>query len=125
MKSFFLKMICLTMILCMSATNVAYAAFISNDDVLSAQQSRSEIQALIDNDAVYDQLTAMGISPLEAKARIAALSDEQILQLKGKLSEIPAGEGAFGAVIGAILIVFLVLLFTDIIGETDVYDFDD
>ena len=37
----------------------------------------------------------------------------------------PAGEGAVGAIIGAALIVFLVLLFTDIIGETDVYNFDD
>ena len=32
-------------------------------------------------------------------------------------------QSAVGAIVGAALIVFLVLLFTDIVGATDVFDF--
>ena len=41
----------------------------------------------------------------------------------GKLRELPAGGNAVGAFIGAALIVFLVLLLTDILGYTDVFPF--
>ena len=39
------------------------------------------------------------------------LSDTQIEQLKTELDTLPAGEGAIGAIVGAALIVFFVLLF--------------
>jgi hypothetical protein len=35
----------------------------------------------------------------------------------------PAGQGAIGVVVGAILIIFLVLLLTDLLGLTDVFPF--
>ncbi|MCI0366308.1 MAG: PA2779 family protein [Phycisphaerales bacterium] len=35
----------------------------------------------------------------------------------------PAGQGAVGAVVGVILILFLVLLLTDLLGLTDVFPF--
>ena len=35
----------------------------------------------------------------------------------------PAGQGAIGVIIGAALIIFLVLLITDIVGITDVFPF--
>jgi hypothetical protein len=39
------------------------------------------------------------------------------------LDELPAGEGFVGVVVGAALIIFLVLLITDLLGLTDVYPF--
>jgi len=51
------------------------------------------------------------------------LSDEEIQQIAGRLDELPAGEGGVGVVVGAILIIFLVLLITDLMGLTDVYPF--
>jgi hypothetical protein len=41
------------------------------------------------------------------------------------LDELPAGEGAgaIGVIVGAILIIFLVLLVTDLLGLTDVFPF--
>jgi hypothetical protein len=53
------------------------------------------------------------------------LSNEEIRQIAGRLVELPAGEGAgaIGIVVGAILIIFLVLLVTDLLGLTDVFPF--
>ena len=40
-----------------------------------------------------------------------------------RLDQLPAGGGAVGAVVGAALLVFLILLLTDILGFTDVFPF--
>ena len=49
-----------------------------------------------------------------------ALTDEEVGQLAGQLDRLPAGgEG----IIGALLIVFLVLLITDLLGLTRVFSF--
>jgi len=42
-----------------------------------------------------------------------------------KKDELPVGGSVVGVIVGAGLIVFLVLLFTGIIGEKDVYSFDN
>ena len=53
-----------------------------------------------------------------------ALGDKkEIAQILQKMDELPAGGGAVGAVVGAGLIIFFVLLITDIVGATDVYSF--
>ena len=64
-----------------------------------------------------------GIDPDEAKARIDCLSDSEAIAVADKIKQLPAGGGAIGALIGAALIVFLVLLVTDILGYTDVFPF--
>ena len=115
-------------ILGMLSANVAWAGYTPSTQAMETQKTqdqRSEIPTLLDRSDVRDTLQAHGVSPEEAQERLAQLSPTQVDQLKTQLDTMPAGEGAVGAVIGAALIVFLVLLFTDIIGETDVYNFDD
>jgi hypothetical protein len=51
------------------------------------------------------------------------LSNEEIQQIAGRLDELPAGEGGVEVILGAILIIFLVLLITDLLGLTDVFPF--
>ena len=63
------------------------------------------------------------MDPTEAAARVAALSDEQVREIAGQLDQLPAGQGAVGVVVGAILIIFLVLLITDLLGLTNVFPF--
>lgn len=112
----------------MFSANVAWADYTPSTQAMETQRTqdqRSEISTLLDRSEVRDALQAHGVSPEEAQQRLAQLSPTQIDQLKTQLDTMPAGEGAVGAIIGAALIVFLVLLFTDIIDETDVYDFDD
>jgi hypothetical protein len=63
------------------------------------------------------------VDPAQAAARVAALSDPQIREIAGELDQLPAGQSAVAAVVGAILIIFLVLLVTDLLGLTDVFPF--
>jgi hypothetical protein len=51
---------------------------------------------------------------------VAALTDEEAAQLAGKLDRLPAGGDG---IVGVLLIVFLVLLITDILGLTKIFPF--
>lgn len=69
------------------------------------------------------QFEALGVDPEEAKERVAALSDDEISQLAERINSDPAGQSAVGAIVGAALIIFIVLLVTDLLGFTNVFDF--
>jgi hypothetical protein len=60
------------------------------------------------------------VSVDEANQRVAALTDDEARILSTQLDSLPAG--GFDA-LGAILIVFIVLLITDILGFTKVFSF--
>ena len=66
---------------------------------------------------------AWGINPEEAKARVDSLTDEEIEEIASRMDQLPAGGGALGVIAGAALIIFIVLLLTDILGFTDVFTF--
>ena len=92
-------------------------------DKTIAQDARDHLKTLISRNDIKDALISQGIDPDEAKARIDSLSDSEVTEVAGKIEQLPAGGGAFGAVIAASVIVFLVLLLTDILGYTDVFPF--
>jgi len=97
----------------------AQAAVVATDAALAAAQ-RERVAALLERAEVRAQLEAHGVRPAEVKARVAALTDEEVAQLAGQLERLPAGgEG----IIGAFVIVFLVLLITDLLGLTRVFTF--
>jgi hypothetical protein len=64
-------------------------------------------------------LIKRGVNPDEVKARVAALTDEEVSQMAQQIESAPAGAG----IVGAIVFVFLVLLVTDILGLTKVFPF--
>ena len=104
----------------------AQAALISTQEVLAAGDGaadRARVLAFLDRADVRKQIAALGVDPNEAAARVAALSDAQLREIAGELDELPAGQSAVGAVVGAILIIFLVLLVTDLLGLTNVFPF--
>ena len=68
-------------------------------------------------------MMAQGISPIEATARVDCLSDAEVMQIADKMDQLPSGGDGVGAIVGAVLIIFLVLLLTDILGYTDVFPF--
>jgi hypothetical protein len=86
-------------------------------------QTRSQLHTLIDRTDVQNQLEIWGVDPQEARARVDALSDQELKNLSARMDQMPAGGGAVGIIVGAALIVFLVLLITDITGHTDVFPF--
>jgi len=88
-----------------------------------AQDARDHLKTLISRNDIKNALISQGIDPDEAKARVDSLSDSEVIEVADKIEQLPAGAGVFGAILGAALIVFLVLLLTDILGFTDVFPF--
>jgi hypothetical protein len=68
-------------------------------------------------------LRLLGIAPQEAEARVAALSDEEVDKIAGRIDELPSGEGGLGVIVGAAVLIFIILLITDLIGLTSVFGF--
>ncbi len=101
----------------------AFAALIGTEQIASAQNivrpARARIAALLDRAEVQAELQRLGVSPDAARQRIAAMTDDEVDRLAGRLPELPAG----GEIIGVLLTVFIVLLVTDILGFTKVFSF--
>ena len=90
---------------------------------IRAQDARDHLKTFISRKDIKKTLISQGIDPDEAKSRVDSLSDSEVIEMADKIEQLPAGGGPFGAIIGAVLIVFLVLLLTDILGYTDVFPF--
>ncbi len=104
---------------------VAQAGMVTTDrviDQVAAQDDRARVLDFLARDDVRRQIESLGIDPDEAAARAAGLSDIEIAQIAGQLDELPAGQG-FGEFVALILVIFLVLLVTDILGMTNVFPF--
>jgi hypothetical protein len=104
----------------------ANAALVSTEQVLAQGEGaaeRARVLAFLDRAEVREQIVALGVDPTEAAARVRALSDVQVREIAGQLDQLPAGQSAIGAVVGAILLIFLILLVTDLLGLTDVFPF--
>ena len=84
-----------------------------------AEQSRVRIMALVERDDVRAQLEAKGVTSEQAQARVNALTDEEAIQVSGKLDQLPAG----GDILGTAVFIFIVLLVTDILGFTKIFPF--
>jgi hypothetical protein len=69
------------------------------------------------------EMRKMGVDPNEAAARVAVMSDAEVQKIASRIDEMPAGQSAIGALIGAVVLIFIVLLITDLLGLTDVFPF--
>jgi hypothetical protein len=89
---------------------------------VASSAAKERIIGLLERSDVRAQLTSLGVNPLDAKARVAALTDDEAAQLAARMDNLPAGADG-GALLGAIVLIFLVLLLTDILGFTHVFPF--
>ena len=109
------------LILCLGAMSVpvpAIAGIVGSDAVVAGVE-RERVAGLLDRSDVRARLQALGVDPALARARVAALTDEEAARLAAEMDALPAG----GDALGVALIVFLVLLFTDIMGYTKIFPF--
>ena len=111
----FRRWIASLLILSLAMPLPAQAGMIATESI-----AKQEIAGLLDRADVQAQLQAYGVSADEVKARVAALTDEEAAELAARIDSLPAG--GIG-IIGAILVVFLVLPITDILGLTKVFPF--
>ena len=105
----------------------AQAALVSTDDVIKGEESlvtdRERLNTLMQREDVRQELRRQGVDPDEAAARVAALSDAEVAELTQRIDELPAGQSALGIVVGAAVLIFVVLLITDILCVTSVFNF--
>lgn len=88
-----------------------------------AELDRTALRQLMERSDVQRQLAAWGVQPDEARAMVDNLTDAEIRDIARSMESLPAGGDGLGVVVGAALVVFLVLLITDILGYTDVFPF--
>ena len=100
----------------------AHAGMIGTDSV-AASGDRDRIAGLLDRAEVRAGLEAYGVSPADVKARVAAMTDQEVTQLAGQIDRLPAGGDGVGGVLFLVVFVFLVLLITDILGFTKIFPF--
>jgi hypothetical protein len=99
---------------------------ISTDQIIeesSTVEDRARVMEFLTREEVRQEFEALGVNPDEAMQRATTLSDREIRQIAGQLEKLPAGQSAVGAVVGAVVLIFLVLLITDLLGLTDVFPF--
>jgi len=116
----------ITMLLMSMPLQTLQASMIGTETVLilsKAQNMRENLHKFLERKDVQGMMTAQGVSPIEAKARVDCLSDAEVMEIADKMDQLPSGGDGIGAIVGAVLIIFLVLLFTDIMGYTDVFPF--
>ena len=97
----------------------ASAGIIATDQVATSAE-RDRVKSFLDRAEVRERMQALGVSLQAARERVDALSDEEVAALAGRLDQLPAGGTD---VLGVALIVFLVLLLTDILGYTKIFPF--
>jgi len=93
-----------TMIIYMSS---AHAELVGTDELLKSADRTKIVQALERKD-VQQQLTALGVDPATALARVDLMTDAEVSQINGRLAELPAGAGV--STVELLLIVIIVLL---------------
>jgi hypothetical protein len=100
----------------------AHAGMIGTEAVVNAaqtQQYRERLHNALNRDDVQAQLLARGVDPAQVLARVDSLTDEEMQTLATDMDQLPAG----GSVVGALVLIFLVLLVTDILGYTNIFPF--
>ena len=97
----------------------ANAGMISTDAGLSTPGA-ARILSLLERADVRAELQSLGVRAEDVSARVAALSDAEIAQVADQIDQLPAGGMS---ILGAAVLVFLVLLFTDIMGWTKIFPF--
>ena len=97
------------------------AAMVTTQDVLQSQQSeydRQQLVELLDREDVQKQLLDYGVAPEQVKDRVSKMTDAEVAQLNEQIADMPAG-----GILGAILLIFVVFIITDVIGATDIFSF--
>jgi len=110
----FTRLVSSLLIVCLASLSLPV-----NARMLPTDTGRAQISGWLEREEVRTQLQALGVTPAEVKARVAAMSDDEAAELAARIESLPAG----GDILGVALAVFIILLITDILGFTKVFPF--
>jgi len=100
------------------------AELVATDRVEATRQDGRELLgSLFDRADVRAALERQGVSPDEAKARVNAMSDDEVERLTARFDSLPAGGSGLETFLVIGFLVFVTLLVTDILGFTKVFSF--
>jgi hypothetical protein len=101
--------------------STAGAAVIGTGDALAIEQRQAgaplrAVQAGLARNDVRQAMIQLGVDPVEAQLRVAALGDAELAQLHQRIEQLPAG-----GILGLIGAVFVVLLILELTGVIDIF----
>ncbi|ULQ45739.1 PA2779 family protein [Flagellatimonas centrodinii] len=99
----------------------AHAAMMATDALVQESRNeltRSALQAQLDASDVQARLADWGVSPEQARTRVAHLTDAELQQLAAEMETLPAGAG----IAAALGIVFVVLLVLELVGIINIFN---
>jgi hypothetical protein len=108
------------------SVQTANAQMVDTNTVIAVQQEaadRERVAAFLGREDVQKVMIQQGVDPVEAQQRVASLSPTELTKMANSMDQLPAGSGGVGAVVGAAVFVFVVLLITDLLGLTHVFPF--
>lgn len=124
------KIVSLTLTFCFTWLSIGFsgaeAKLITTSQIsrdVQVTEDRERVNLFFEREDVVNQLETLGLTSQEAKKRLAGLTEGEVAMIAQHLDELPAGGNGVGAVVGAVVLIFLVLLITDILGFTDVFPF--
>ena len=104
------KTICrlLVVLLIWSPYQIATAGMIGTDQVVtsSSQADRTTVLNFLSRSDVANQLQSLGIDPSNANERVAAMTDQEVQSLAGRINSLPTGASSSA---GAILLIILIV----------------
>jgi hypothetical protein len=84
---------------------IAHAGMIGTDQVVQTSQAdRGAVLGFVNRADVAGQLQALGLDPATAKDRVAAMTDDEVRYLAGRIDAMPAGADAAGLLLLIIVI---------------------
>lgn len=113
------KLLSLVLVVAVSTvgfTGQVAATMIGTQEALRTESHQArvgEVQALLARSDIAEAMVSMGVDPAEASLRVAALSEAELVELRDQLETAPAG-GVL-AVLGVVLIVFIILDLTGVV----------
>ena len=94
--------------------SLTLAAPIGIQELIQLEERQAHIdriQSRLAQEEVKEMLMELGVNPIDAQQRIAALTNEELIMLEQQMDSLPAG-GNVLAVLGVVLIVLIVLELT-------------
>jgi hypothetical protein len=116
---FFVTTAVLSMTLYMPA---AHAARVSTEQLMGAEETtaaRTKIELALLRIDVQQALLEQGVNLQDVQARVAALSDQEAVQMASQMDQLPAG----GDGLGTLVFLFLVLIILDVLCLTKIFPF--
>jgi hypothetical protein len=95
----------LAVLMVWSPYQIAQAGMIGTDQVVQTPQAdRGAVLGFVTRADVAGQLQAFGLDPSTAKDRVAAMTDDEVSYLAGRINAMPAGADAAGLLLLIVII---------------------